>query len=518
MPAIFEALRQAAEAHPDRPAIVCGSTRLSYREVGERVDRLSGALAGLGAKTGDRIAILSPNCHRFFELYFGVTQMGGVLVPLNHRLQGRELSDIVERSGATLLFVDPAHAAMLEAMHPLPQEVRRVVWMSEAGREGEPAYESLLAGARPDFTPVRTATADLAGILFTSGTTGEPKGVMLSHGNMLAHALGAESLFREECGAYLHVAAMFHVAATPGMLRHIQLGSKHVFIPRFDPAVVLEAIGREGITSVMLVPTMINLLLEHPQLDHSDLRSLREIGYAASPIAPDLLRRAIERLRCRFGQLYGLTEAAPLTVLRPEDHLAADGTVSPRSASCGRPAPGAVLRLVDDAGHDVPAGAIGEIVAQAPVVMLGYWRRPDLTAAIMPDGWLRSGDLASVDADGFYYLVDRRKDMIVTGGENVYSSEVEAVLYRHPAVKEAAVVGIPDDKWGEAVHACVVLRPGTAAAPDELIAYCRERLAGYKAPRSVEILPHDLPKGGSGKILKKELRERYWRGRERRVG
>ena len=311
---------------------------------------------------------------------------------------------------------------------------------------------------------------------------------------------------------------MFHLADGAAVFTHTAHGATQAFIPRFDPKLVLETVARERVSLLLLVPTMINFLLQQADIDSFDLSSLRHITYGASPIAPDLLRRAMQVFNCSFGQGYGLTEASPLlTVLTQEDHVITDEKSERRLASCGKPVEGVDVRVIREDGLDARPGDVGEIIARGPNIMAGYWKRPEDTEDALRDGWLHTGDLATVDEDGYIYLVDRKKDMIVTGGENVYSTEVEAVLYAHPSVKEAAVVPVPDSDWGEAVHACIALRDGKSAAAEELVEFCRERLANYKVPRSFEFIEGELPKGGTGKILKKELRERYWKGQSRRI-
>jgi long-chain acyl-CoA synthetase len=356
-------------------------------------------------------------------------------------------------------------------------------------------------------------------LFYTSGTTGEPKGVMLTHTNVIANVRHVEASYRYTPDEiYLHSAPMFHLADGAAVFTNAARGSTQVFIPRFDPVATLATIERERVTHALLVPTMINFVLQVPNLADYDLSSLAHVTYGASPIAPDVLRRAMQAFGCNFGQGYGLTEAAPLlTVLNADDHRRAIEGDERLLASCGKAVPGVEVRVVDVDGNDVKPGEVGEIIARGPNIMRGYWRRDDDTASAVIDGWLHTGDLATVDEEGYLYLVDRKKDMIVTGGENVFSTEVEAVLYAHPAVKEAAVIPVPDAQWGEAVHACVALKDDQVSA-DELIEFCRPRLASYKVPRSVEIIAGELPKGGTGKILKKQLRERYWQGRERRVG
>ncbi len=517
---IVEGLKKSVRESPEKIASICGTTRLTFQQVDERVNRLSSALAELGVARGDRVAILSLNCHRFLELYYGVPQLGAIVVPINFRLTSPEIKYIVDHSGAKIIAVDPALTQLIEAVRTQLESVEHFILMSDQSREGYLAYEDLLANGSPTLYAPEVSDDELLGLFYTSGTTAEPKGVMLTHKNMLsniAHSEGVYNYLPDD--VYLHAAPMFHLADGAAVFSHTSRGATQVFIPRFDPKQVLETIAREQVSLILLVPTMLNFLLQHPDLDSYDLSSLRHLTYGASPIAPDLLRRAMKILNCQFGQGYGLTEASPLlTVLMPEDHLVTDEKSERRLASCGKPVRGVDVRVTKEDGSEVKPGEVGEIIARGPNIMLGYWKRPEDTEDVLREGWLHTGDLATVDEEGYIYLVDRKKDMIVTGGENVYSTEVEAVLYAHPAVKEAAVISIPDPDWGEAVHACVALRDGKQVTADELAEFCRERLANYKVPRSIEFIEGELPKGGTGKILKKQLRERFWKDRARRIG
>ena len=517
---IVEGLKRSVKENPAKLASVCGSTRLTFQEMDERVNRISSALAGLGITRGDRVALLSLNCHRFFELYYGVPQLGAVVVPINFRLTPPEIKYIIDHSGSKVVAVDQTLAPLIEAVRPHLESVKHFILMSDEPREGYLGYDELLAGGSLDFDAPDISDDELLGLFYTSGTTAEPKGVMLTHKNMLSNIKHSDGVYKYlPDDIYLHAAPMFHLADGAAVFSHTSRAATQVFIPRFDPQQVLETISRERVSLLLLVPTMLNFLLQHPELDSYDLTSLRHLTYGASPIAPDLLRRAMRALKCEFAQGYGLTEASPLlTVLTHQDHLVTDEKSERRLASCGKPVQGVDVRVVKEDGSEVKPSEVGEIIARGPNIMLGYWKRPEDTEATVRDGWLHTGDLATVDDEGYIYLVDRKKDMIVTGGENVYSTEVEAVLYAHPGVKEAAVIPIPDPDWGESVHACVALRDGRQTTAEEIVEFCRERLANYKVPRSIEFIEGELPKGGTGKILKKQLRERYWKDQLRRIG
>jgi long-chain acyl-CoA synthetase len=516
---VVKGLKQSLERYPEKIAAICGDTRLTFRELDERVNLLSSALAGLGLTRTDRISILSFNCHRFLEFYYGVAQLGAVVVPINFRLQPPEIKYIVNHSGSRAIAVDPALASLIEPIRPELPSIEHFILIGNEHREGYLNYEEMLRSGNPGYQGPELRDDELLGLFYTSGTTAEPKGVMLSHKNMLSnikHSEGVYNYLPEDI--YLHAAPMFHLADGAAVFSHTSRGATQAFIPRFDPKQVLETIERERVSLLLLVPTMLNFVLQQPDIDSYDLSSLRHLTYGASPIAPDLLKRAMKVLNCEFGQGYGLTEASPLlTVLTHEDHLVSDDKSAKRLTSCGKPVEGVEVRVVKEDGSNAQPGEVGEIIARGPNIMLGYWKRADDTEDALRHGWLHTGDLATVDEEGYIYLVDRKKDMIVTGGENVYSTEVEAALYAHPAVKEAAVIPIPDPDWGEAVHACVAVRDGKQVTAEELQDFCRERLANYKVPRSIEFIEGELPKGGTGKILKKQLRERYWKGRERRI-
>jgi len=351
-------------------------------------------------------------------------------------------------------------------------------------------------------------------LIYTSGTTGRPKGVMLTHTNALAnvHHFNYWIGYREG-GVYLHAAPIFHIADFPAMFAAPIFGGCQVALPRFTPATFCEAVEKHQINYTVLVPTMINLLTQFAEAKHCDLSSLEVLAYGGSPMAPELIRRARNLLpNVKLVQVYGLSETGYLTGLQDEEHI--EG----RLMSCGRPGPGVEVQVTDESGREVPAGQRGELVARGANVMRGYWNDPEDTAAAFRNGFFRTGDIGYHDAAGYFYILDRLKDMIVTGGENVYSGEVEAVILEHPAVREVAVFGIPDPQWGELVAACVVPKTGMNITVEALIVHCRERLANYKVPRHLEFSETDLPKNGSGKVLKRLLRERFWAGAKRAVG
>jgi acyl-CoA synthetase (AMP-forming)/AMP-acid ligase II len=453
-------------------------------------------LQGHGFAAGHRLALLLPNEREYIELVYACAWLGVIAVPLNTRLTAVELDHVLTDASPRGLI---RHSS-------LPVPTVQTPWQIVIDEE------PLDVPSNSSGDPIYDPSAILA-LIYTSGTTGRPKGVALSHANVLAnvHSLNYWMPFREGA-VYLHAAPMFHIIDFPLLFAAPALGTCQVTTPKFSAQSFCEAVEREGVTHTVLVPTMINLLTQFPELQKYDLTSLERIAYGGSPMAPELIHR-IKAVLPRVGLLqgYGLSETGFLTALLDHEHT------PDKLASCGRPCPGIDVRVVDPSGTEVSAGRPGELVARGANVMRGYWKNPEETKPAFRDGFFRTGDVGRQDADGYFYILDRLKDMIVTGGENVYSGEVEAVLYGHPAVREAAVFGTPDSQWGELVMACVVLRPGEALSAKDLMAYCRRSLANYKIPRRIEFLNTELPKSGSGKILKRVLRERYWAHQERAV-
>ncbi len=525
---LTEPLRKAVRLYPHKRAVVCGDSSWTYSEFGQRVDRLSQALRSLGIGKGDRVAILHRNCHRYLECYFGVMQIGAVLVPMNYRLSTSDWLDIIRDSEAKILVVDEYLRERVESVADLEGEKREVVWagdsVSEKGSGAEEArYESLLGEASPAVPPTAEIGGDdLAQIYYTSGTTGRGKGVMLTHRNVYVHALGTIAEFQlTDADVWIHAAPLFHLADGWATWSITWVGGVHVMVPEFREQAVLEAIEREGVTITNMIPTMLNALVNYAEVAEYDYSSLRLLLSGGAPIAGKLVERIMETFGCEYAQTYGMTETSPyLTVSTLKEHLKglSDEEQTRFRAKTGREFITVELRVVNAEGEDVkPDGEeVGEIIARGDSVTSGYWNLPEVTEEAIKDGWLYTGDMAVVDEEGYVNIVDRKRDMIITGGENVYSVEVENVLYSHSSILEAAVIGVPDEKWGEAVTAVVALKEGQDASEEEIIQFCKERMASFKAPKSVDLVSA-LPKTGSGKISKNVLREEYWKGQRRRV-
>jgi long-chain acyl-CoA synthetase len=491
---LADPIEHARSCFGDRVAVIDGERCFDFAELADRCRRLAGGLAALGVQRGDRVALLSANGHRYLEAFFGLPASGIVLVPLNTRLAPAELAHIVQHSGARVLITDRDAGALVSL-------VDHVIHIPDD-------YEHLLNGV--DTVPVvgEVVAGDIAALFYTGGTTGRPKGVMLTHGNLVANAFNkivACSLTSDDI--FLGAPAMFHVAGIAPLTGLAWLGGRTVTAPMFDPALCLDLIARHRVTIFLPVPTMLAALVVEQRERPRDVSSLRMLGHAGSPIAAELIRQAHEVFpESELAQFYGATETSSVvTRLRhEEDTLGTD-----LAGSCGQPAVGVAVRTVRPDGTDCEPGEVGEVLARSNAVTIGYWDNAAATADALRDGWYHTGDLGYLNDRNYLFVVDRAKDMIVSGAENVYSVEVEDALYRHPAVAEAAVFGVPDDTWGEAVHAIVVLHVGGLVTGDELRTHCRDVIAGYKVPKVIEISDEPLPKSGPGKILKRVLRERH---------
>jgi len=512
---LTQGLHRAVQHTPDAPATIFGERMRTYREQADRVARLAGALRELGVGDGERVGILARNSDRYAELLLAVPWAGGVLNPLNVRWSPRELVYALRESQTNILLVDDAAAERVPALADGRPDLKVLIHLDEGPpADGMLGYEELIAGTRPVEDARRGGDA-LAGIFYTGGTTGSPKGVMLSHANLLTSTLGtlATVPIAHPGGRTLVAAPMFHASGLTAWALQLAVGGSCVILPGFEPLAVLEAIARHRITSAVLVPTMVQMLLDHPAFGTHDLSSLRSLLYAASPMSPSLLDRVLRALpQTALTQAYGMTELAPITtLLSPAGHR--EGKLR---CSVGRAAAHAEVRVVDDHDQEVPSGTVGEIVARGAHVMLRYWNKPEETAKALRGGWMHTGDAGSMDDHGYVHLVDRLKDMIITGASNVYSVEVENAVASHPAVAACAVIGVPDATWGERVHAVIVPRPGHRVAAGEIRAHCKTLIADYKAPRSVELVDA-LPLSPQGKVLKHELRKPHWEGMDRQV-
>ncbi len=509
---------------PNEEAFVYKTERVTFSGFNGRVNRLIKALQSMGIKKGETIGVLSWNCLEYADLY-GATMKGGfILSPFNPRLQAKELDYLINYSEAGVLFVGPELVGIVEELRPRLPRVKHYVALEENAEARAPyiPYAELVATypeSEPDIQPEED---DPCIIYYTSGTTGVPRGALCSQRQRIEDTrTKALQLNTKPRDRHILIMPLFHIGGSGNCWTYFYVGGCNVITPErvFDPAATMRVIQEERATDIHIVPTHLVSILTLPDLKKYNVTALKRIWYAASPMPTELLRKGVETFGPIFMQCYGQSESGPdITFLSSEDHdvLGLPAEEQRRLASCGRPCMGVHVRIVDEQGLDLPAGTIGEIVVKSKRVMLGYWRKPEDTKNVLVDGWLHTGDMGYYDDQGYLYIADRKKDMIVSGGENIFPREVEEVLYQHPAVLEAAVIGIPDSYWVESAHAVVALKQGMEVSDRELIDFCKQRLARYKAPKSVEFL-NALPKNPSGKIMKRELREKYWQGKERRV-
>ena len=503
-----EYIRRNGARYPDKPGFVMGKVTRSWKEVDRRVDRLAHALHRLGLQRNDRVATLMHNCLEYPEAYYGCARAGMMVVPFSYRLTVQELYEILSTAEPALIIVGAAEAYKAYELRELLPSLKHIWVVGDESQPVEQNYEAQLA-ASPD-TPVTSPNSqnDTFSIFFTSGTTGLPKGAMVSHLNLEANGFNQ---FMADSSRYddinLISSPLYHMGALFMSVTYTMLGCTQVVVERFEPDLWLQALETHRATVALLIPTMINTLVNHPRLSDYDLSSLRLIYYGGGPMPPAVLRRALATLPCGYTQGYGLTETLEATFLVASDHDISDGDEKKliRLASAGREAVGADVRIADDDGKTLGTGEVGEILVRTRSNVRGYWRNPEETAAAVEGTWFHTGDVGYLDEDRYLFVVDRKKDMVVSGGVNIYTKEIENLLYTHPAVLEAAVIGLPDDHWGEMVTACVVTKNGQALTEKEVVEFCSASLAGYKKPRRVFFLD-ELPKNPSGKILKRELR------------
>lgn len=526
---ISKGLLHAAQTFPEKVAMIDGEKQFTYSQFAERTAKLKHSLSQLGVKKGDRVAALLLNEFRYLEIIYGTTALGGIIVPINTRLSVQEISLILNDAGAEVLYIHPEFLGILSEITQQVKGLRHVILATDGGDQTISEiqndilqYEVLLKQQPEEpLSFAGISEDDIAGLYYTGGTTGRSKGVMLTHKNIVInayHSILFYSVLKED-DVYIHAAPMFHLADGAATFSITMLGATHTFVRSFNPNGVLDVIKETKATSSLLVPTMINLLLDMPEFDKPYVNSLRTIIYGASPMSVSVLQKGLEKLEnVQFWQAYGMTEASPiLTLLHGQDHLL-DGSEekNKRLAATGRPVPGIEMKVVAPDGRETSIGEVGQFVAKGPNIMKGYWNLPEETANALRDGWYYTGDMGFRDKDNYYYVVDRAKDMIITGGENVYSVEVEQTISQIPEVLECAVVGVPNEKWGEAIKAVVALKKEKSITEEEIIAYVKQKMANYKVPKSVEFVA-ELPKSGAGKILKRNLRDQYWQKQGRRV-
>ena len=509
---LSQCVKRAAQVSGNQPASKFGSRTTTWNQFQSRIQCLAGGVQQLGLSSGDRAAVLSLNSDRYLELFFALPWAGAVVVPVNIRLAAPEILFTLNDSETELLVVDDAFAQMLPALEGKMNTVKNIVFAGEGETpKGCINYEELVAKSNPVEDAERGGD-DIAGLFYTGGTTGRSKGVMLTHDNLMNNALNVTPFMKfDETSVYLHVAPMFHLADCASTFALTMAAGTHTFLPKFDPQETLQIIQDKSVSVCLLVPTMVNMLVNFPDISNYDMSSLKTILYGASPMPEAVLLRAMELFpSCEFKQGYGMTETSPVMTYLDSKYHVTEGPNSGKLKSAGYAAYGVEILVVDENDKELPRGEVGEVIARGPNVMQGYWKMPEVTAETLRNGWMHTGDMAYMDDEGFIYIVDRNKDMIISGGENVYSTETEQAVYQHPAVQECAVIGIPHKEWGELVHAVVVFKPGQSATEEELKAHCTSLIAGFKCPRSWEFRTEPLPMSGAGKILKTELRAPYW--------
>lgn len=524
----YDFLKRAIAVYGDREAVVCGHHRFTYREFSGRINRWANLMRTLGINKGDRVAVLSQNCHRMLEAFFGTPLLGSILMPLNFRLIPDDFNYILNHGEASVVIVEAGLTHLIDEIRSELPSVRHFIVADDdpkASIDGWANYEALMA-ATSDAAPIPAEIDEneASALLYTSGTTGRPKGVMLTHRNLYLNAMNSIIEFGlNDADIYLHTLAMFHCNGWGLPYAVTGVGGKHVVVKKFEPGSFLALAQQEKMSFACMPPTMINLTLNH-DIDEAALRQALpgvRVGTAGSAPPMALIKGMQERLGWKVIQIYGLTETSPfLTVSKVKSHMKG---MSPDEqyrvqTRTGYNMLGVDLRVVDDNGKDIPADgvSVGEVIARGNVVMAGYWRQPDATAAVIVDNWFHTGDMATIDAEGMIEVVDRKKDLIISGGENVSSIEIEGMLYKHPSVLEAACIAIPDEKWGEAPGAIVVLKPGASVTEKDLIDFCRDNMAHFKCPRQI-FFADALPRTATGKIQKNVLRTQFWQGRTKLV-
>ena len=506
---LAEAFLRPVKLYPDKLAVVDGGTRRSFRELDERVNLLANALLSLGIEKGQRVGILLKNCGEYLEIIGAGAKTGIVTVPINFRLASGELKFVIQDAACEAIILDSDYADIVASIGDELPELKHCICIGQAG-DGMQNYDELLAGATAELSTMSVSESDLAIILYTSGTTGFPKGAMASQRIAGERCLiSAIEMGISPDDRFLNVLPLFHISVQVA-LSFLHMGATNFIMRDWDARTFCELVEAERITAMSVAPTIVHFAVNYPDVSGYDLSSFRIIQYGGSPMPEATLKAGLELFNCEFIQALGSTENYTSVVLKPQDHKL-EGTEAEvrRLTAAGRQAVMVEARVVDEDGRDVAPGEAGEVITRGAANFLGYWNNPEESASKLRNGWYYTGDIGTVDEEGYIFLLDRKNDMIISGGENIYPKEIENILYSHPAINEAAVLGVPDDDWGESVKALVILHEGRTATEQEIIEYCRNNLASYKKPRSVEFV-EELPRNASGKVLKKELRKKYW--------
>jgi long-chain acyl-CoA synthetase len=515
--AMTQLIRRLAQTDRDMIATAMDDRQQTWSEFNSKVARFAGGLQALGVQADTAVAILALNSDRYFEFMFAVPWAGGVFQPVNTRLAGPEVVYWLNDSAAKVLLVDTAFAPLVETIRADLEHVEHIVFVDDGEVPDFCSSYAELVAAEPIPDAGRTGD-DVAGLFYTGGTTGRSKGVVLTHTNLVANALQSATVLSYLSGdRILHVAPMFHIADAFICITSVIVGSSNYFQPAFEPVGTMRAVEQHKIDRTLLVPTMINMFVNHPDIRTHDLTSLRAVLYGASPMPEAVIKKALEELpSTSFYQAYGQTETGLITILAANRHTF-EGELAGKIKAAGQAIPGVDLAILDESGNPVTVGEVGEVCMRGPNMMTGYRNLEEQTAKTIVDGWLHTGDGGYLDDEGFLFIADRMKDMIISGGENVYSAEVENALYQHSAVNQCAVIGIPSEKWGEQVHAVITPHEGQGVTEEEIIGHCKSLIAGFKCPRSVSFQAEPLPLSGAGKILKTELRKPFWKAGERNV-
>lgn len=511
--------KRNAGLYPDKAAVIQEDATINHSRFNRRINSLANSIIDLGLVKGDRVTILQHNCYQYIEIYFALAKIGMPTVPLSNRYSTEEILYIIKDSGARMIFFGKDYFHAVKTVRDQVNSLEYLVCIDDS-IEGISNYEELISKGSDMEPPASTVNEeDIVILAYTGGTTGNPKGVMVTHRNLITSCYNTalERLLTNK-DVLLNIHPIFHAGGANSMFAFSFIGATNVILNTSDIDTILKTIQNYKITHLLLVPTLLLSIIEHPNINEYDLSCLNTVLYGTAPISLGLLKKAMRQFKCKFSQTYGMTETfVPISILKPGDHiLNGKPEDEKRMSSAGREVMGVQVKIVDNDGQELEREELGEIAVKGDNVMKGYWNQPELTREVLKDGWLHTGDIGKMDKLRYIYIIDRKKDMIISGGLNIYPKEIENILRTHPAVKDAVVIGVPDDKWGEAVKGVIIKKNGEEVTEKEIIGFCKDRLAKYKAPKSVEFV-NEFPKSSAGKVLKRELRDKYWKDKDRKV-